>query len=196
VPNTLIGLNASERFFLVQYGDFDTIAGSELRNADRLHKAILVTAGASMGKAEPITDPFGEEALYPDERVSYSQCSVPSNGGNCAALLATGFRWTSEAARAAKEYRISAPVVEQIRAASRNVHREQVELLQRFLKGNIATSRLEALLAQLEEGVRGRVQWQATTGEGYEIPPEAIVTSPYSESQRLRKLWKFWESTN
>jgi hypothetical protein len=126
VPDSLISLGDLDRSFRVRYGDFATVVTTELRNAHRLHDAILVTAGASVDQSEYyIDDPFCEGARYPDEDVWYTQCRVLGNRANCAALLATGFRWTSEAASAAKEYRIEATVVGQIRLAIEKLHRER-----------------------------------------------------------------------
>jgi hypothetical protein len=215
VPGSLISLGDSDRSFRVQYGDFVTIVADELRNADRLRYAILVTAGANVDQAEHIGDPFCEGALYPDEAVWYIQCRLPANGANCAALLATGFRWTSEAASAAKEYRIAATVVAQIRLAIEKLHREHTALWSR----DTATEEFLRLLAHVEERARGRVDWQAKAqppwdssfwssverAQGlvnwhtlaateYEIPPEDIVASPPATAKKRRKWWRFWES--
>jgi hypothetical protein len=214
MPGSLIDLGDPERFFRVQYGDFVTIAGGELRNADRLHYAILVTAGASMENGEGIEAPPWESAFYPDEPVWYIQCDLPPNGANCAALLATGFPWTSEAASAAKAYRISATVVGQIRLAIEKLHRERAALWGGY------TEERRTLLAQVEERARGRVDWQAMAkppwdssfwssveraqglvnwhtmaAKEYEIPPEDIVASPRAAAKKRRKWWRFWEST-
>jgi hypothetical protein len=198
MPGSLISLCGSNRFFRAQYGDFATVVLGELRNVHRLHLAILVTAGASMETAERIDDPFCEGALYPDEVVEYDQCRLPANGANCAALLATGFRWTSEAARAAKEYRISATVVGQIREAIEKLHREREGLLQRWLGAKDGDSEqrqmVEESLAQLEEKVRGLVNWQDPAAKEYEVPPEDIVVSPRAEAEKAWKLWRLWKS--
>jgi hypothetical protein len=206
MPGSLISLCELERFFRVQYGDFVTIlmgdgteVAVELRKSHRLHYAILVTAGASMEKFEWIDDPFGEGALYPDEPTEYSQCRLPVNGANCAALLATGFCWTSEAAGAANEYRVSATVVEQIREASEELHRESERLCERLWSGRGETDHLthkefEAQHEQVDARYRGRVNWQAMAAEEYKIPPEFIVASPRAETKKRRKWWRLWKA--
>jgi len=203
VPGSLIRLGDPDRFFRVQYGDFVTVlagdgtaVAGELRKSLRLHYAILVTGGASMEKAERIDDPFDKGALYPDEPTEYSQCSLPVNGANCAALLATGFRWTSEAAGAAIGYRVSATVVGQIREASEELHREGERLCWRHRETDQRRSEeLLVQLAQVEERSRGLVNWQAMAAKAYEIPPESIVASPRAEAKQRRKLWRLWKST-
>jgi hypothetical protein len=197
MPSTLISLGAPGRFFNVQYGDFVTIhIGGELRNADRLDCAVLITAGASSEKAESIHDPFCEGAFYPDEAVDYCQCRLPVNGANCAALLAAGFRWTSEAAGAANEYRVPATVVEQIREASEELHRERDRLWLGYLETDQRphVEELVAQLAQVEARYRGLVNWQAVAAEEYKIPPESIAASPRAEAKKNRKLWRLWKA--
>ena len=213
MPGSLISLGDPDQSFRVQYGDFVTTVSGELRNADRLRYAILVTDGASVDQGEHIGDPFCEGALHPDEPVWYIQCRLPVNGANCAALLATGFRWTSEAASAARAYRIAATVVGQVRLAIEKLHRECMAFWGEYAEEH------RRLLAQVEERARGRVDWQAMAkppwdssfwssmerAQGlvnwhtlaateYEIPPEDIVASPPATAKKRRKWWRFWES--
>jgi hypothetical protein len=207
MPSTLISLCGPDRSFRVQYGDFFTAVHGELRNTKRLHYAVLVTAGASMEEAEFIDDPFGDCWVFPDEARCYFHYRMPGNGANCAALLATGFRWTSEAASAAKEYRIAAAVVAQVRLAIEKLHREDMALWGR------CTEESRKLLAQHEARARGLVNWQAMAqppwdssfwssveraqglvnwhtmaAQEYEIPPAYIVASPEAEVEKRRKL--------
>jgi hypothetical protein len=89
-----------------------------------------------MEEAGPIDDPFCEAALHPDEAVADFECHLPVNGANCAALLASGFRWTSAAAAAAREHRVSAAAVVEIRKADEHLHRERQELPCRLVEGD------------------------------------------------------------
>jgi hypothetical protein len=170
MPGSLISLSESGQFFTVQYGDFATVIGGELRNAMRLHLAVLVTAGASSEQAECIADPFSEGALYPDEPVEYYRCRLPVNGANSAALLATEFRWTAAAAATAKAFRISGSVVAKVREAIATLHTEREELLERYLQGTPEERRqAEQSLAQSEEKRRDLVSWQASGANEKEV---------------------------
>jgi len=178
MPASLISLCGPGRYFRVQYGDFVTVVPGELRNVDRLRYAILVTAGASIDRTESIRNPFCEGAVYPDEAVWYTQSRLPANGANCAALLAAGFCWTGEAASAAKEYRISATALEEIREAIEKLHCDRKDLLARLFAADPEERRTaEESVAALEERAQGTVNWQVLAGEEYEIPPDCVVAS-------------------
>jgi hypothetical protein len=191
MPSSLISLSDSERVFSVQYGDYVTIVPGVLRNADRLCDSVLVTAGAAMAEAVEIDDPFSAGALYADEVVWYYKRRLPVNAANCAALLASGFRWTNEAADAATEFRISAAAVEAIRRAGEKHHRESEELL--MGRRGADAKATAALWTQHEDGARGQVGWQITDSTEYIIPSESIVVSPSLGVRKRRQWWQFWK---
>jgi hypothetical protein len=132
MPYSLISLCDSPQSFVIRFGDFATQSPEEFTNADRLNYAVLMTEGASKEPYHGIGIPR-DPTLFLYEDTRFFECSMPVNGQNCAALMATGFNWTN-AAQVASEFQVPALAVAQIRRAIEQQHRDRVRMVRQTAK--------------------------------------------------------------
>ncbi len=160
MPGSRISLVDAGRSLLVRYGDFVSANQVEWTNHERLECAFFVTAGTRKGPLQPVPDPFGESALlYPDEATEYRASQVSVTDANAAALLATDFSWTEDAARTACSQRIPAEIPGRIRDAMERLRRRRLRLLRILLKHSPVRPDVACLFARVEEPLRGIVKW-------------------------------------
>jgi hypothetical protein len=169
MPSALIDLDEQGQSFLVRYGDFFTLVPTELTNGARLALAVMATVGACKEPGRPIPA-YSGALLHPDEAQEFSECRLLVTGANVAALMATGFSWTEEAACAAAEYPVAPGAVAWIRELVKLLHAAQVHSLQQLLdsgrRGNPGRTWEERACARqewLQQTLTlwgGAVEWQ------------------------------------
>jgi hypothetical protein len=177
MPYSCISLCDSPRSFAVRFGDFATQSPEEFTNADRLNYAVLISEGARKEPYRPIGIPQ-DPILFLCEDARFFECSMPVNGQNCAALMATGLNWTNDAAQVASEFQVPALAVAQIRRAIERQHRDGVEKLHRLqdLSRQGDAEQIKALEEQLRGGrvvAKEIVNWQ-DPGGGY-LPHDMLL---------------------